>query len=142
MFEEQAAVNSGLQVRLQCREARNQMLDELKNHPHREAIEDLLSTDYKRERVNGREVILLSHTTLKVVGGWIEPSHELRLDVQKALAQFTRIERNVLIRVLIEQRPLADATRYCKTKTQRQWYRWYYEKALPFLRQALQEYKH
>ena len=68
---------------------------------------------------------------------------ELTLDLRRALSEFTKRERQVLHRILVEGNSVEVATRQLKGGRNRSltwWYKWFKETALPRLRSDLGDY--
>ena len=70
-----------------------------------------------------------------------ESSPELRLDLTRAFRMFTLTERRVLYRVLCQRQAVTVATARMKKRSPRWWRRWYAEKAIPMLRERLEDYQ-
>lgn len=64
---------------------------------------------------------------------------ELREDLRRALEPFTKLQKRVLFRILVQGQTLPVATKGLARSTV-WWWGWYTKTALPKLRKSLQEY--
>lgn len=69
----------------------------------------------------------------------VEANSELKVDLTKAFAQFSPLEKRVLHRVLIQGQSIREATKNMKGSL-RNWQYWVSREALPKLRKSLKDY--
>lgn len=109
-----------------------------------EEIQQLIdSTEYRRERAFGKEVLLFAPhklSTGKFNALQYDPQYELKKDVADALKQFSPAERRIIFRVLIQGQSIDLATKGSKYSTAH-WVHWFRTKALPSLRESLKDYQ-
>jgi hypothetical protein len=102
---------------------------------------------YRPERYDAdHEVVLFSPEKLSMLAecGEIEalthtPQLDLRFDLNKALSDFTQVQKRIIFKVYVQGIPIEVA---CKQshKSSSWWTYWLREKALPKLRQRLKDY--
>lgn len=68
-----------------------------------------------------------------------EPQHELKADLEKAFAPFTKLQKRILLRVLLQGQSVEEATKNSRL-SRRWWANWLQTEAMPQLRTALSDY--
>ena len=108
-------------------------------------IQEIVKSEYRRHRLGDKEVVLFSPSLLTRLsdGGFKplrdDPNPELKLDVLRALKQFSVAERRIIFRVFIQGQSVDLATKGSK-KSSSYWHYWLQHTALPKLRQTLKDY--
>lgn len=88
-----------------------------------------------------QEVILVDPTVLQDSPALTSDSKiELRADLDKAMSQFTSVQRRVIVAVLVEGQSVQAAVKR-RVKTSAYWTKWLYGYAVPALKSALRDYQ-